>query len=36
MSLALMGLRHPGIEIRPAACVAKTHSGFFHSLAAPT
>lgn len=34
MSLALLGLRNPGIEISNPACVAKTYPGFFHDLAA--
>ena len=34
MSLALLGLRHPGIEISNPACVAKTYPGFFRDLAA--
>ena len=32
MSLALIGLRAPGIEIEDPACVAKTYPGFFSDL----
>lgn len=32
MSLALLGLRNPGIQISDPACVAKTYPGFFHDL----
>ncbi|HLW95472.1 MAG TPA: 3-phosphoshikimate 1-carboxyvinyltransferase, partial [Solirubrobacteraceae bacterium] len=32
MSLALLGLRAPGIEIENPACVAKTYPGFFADL----
>jgi 3-phosphoshikimate 1-carboxyvinyltransferase len=32
MSLALLGLRVPGIVIRNPGCVAKTYPGFFHDL----
>ncbi len=34
MSLALLGLRVPGIEIENPGCVAKTYPGFFADLAA--
>jgi len=34
MSLALLGLRNPGMEISDPACVAKTYPGFFTDLAA--
>jgi 3-phosphoshikimate 1-carboxyvinyltransferase len=34
MSLALLGLRAPGIEIEDPACVAKTYPDFFADLAA--
>jgi 3-phosphoshikimate 1-carboxyvinyltransferase len=34
MSLALIGLRAPGIEIEDPACVAKTYPGFFSDLEA--
>jgi 3-phosphoshikimate 1-carboxyvinyltransferase len=34
MSLALLGLRNPGMEISDPACVAKTYPGFFHDLTA--
>jgi 3-phosphoshikimate 1-carboxyvinyltransferase len=34
MSLALLGLRVPGIELRNPDCVAKTYPGFFSDLAA--
>ena len=33
MSLALLGLRVPGIEIEDPGCVAKTYPGFFDDLA---
>jgi 3-phosphoshikimate 1-carboxyvinyltransferase len=33
MSLALLGLRAPGIEIEDPACVAKTYPDFFADLA---
>ncbi len=33
MSLALLGLRAPGIEIEDPGCVAKTYPGFFDDLA---
>ncbi|MFG1605108.1 3-phosphoshikimate 1-carboxyvinyltransferase [Actinoplanes sp. NPDC049265] len=36
MSLALLGLRAPGIEISYPACVAKTYPAFFDDLAALT
>ena len=32
MSLALLGLRNPGIQINDPACVAKTYPGYFHDL----
>lgn len=32
MSLALLGLRNPGIEINDPACVAKTYPGYFRDL----
>ena len=32
MSLALLGLRVPGVEIADAGCVAKTYPGFFADL----
>ena len=32
MSLALLGLRSPGIEISDPGCVAKTYPGFFADL----
>jgi 3-phosphoshikimate 1-carboxyvinyltransferase len=32
MSLALVGLRVPGVVIRNPGCVAKTYPGFFHDL----
>jgi 3-phosphoshikimate 1-carboxyvinyltransferase len=32
MSMALLGLRVPGIVIRDPACVAKTYPQFFHDL----
>ena len=32
MSLALLGLRAPGIEIENPGCVAKTYPGFFADL----
>ena len=32
MSLALLGLRVPGIEIADPGCVAKTYPGFFADL----
>ena len=32
MSLALIGLRAPGIEIEDPGCVAKTYPGFFADL----
>ena len=32
MSLALLGLRVPGIEIDDPGCVAKTYPGFFVDL----
>jgi 3-phosphoshikimate 1-carboxyvinyltransferase len=34
MSLALLGLRTPGIEIADPRCVAKTYPGYFRDLAA--
>lgn len=34
MSLALLGLRHDGMEISDPSCVAKTYPGFFTDLAA--
>ena len=34
MSLALLGLREPGIEIADPGCVAKTYPDFFSDLAA--
>lgn len=34
MSLALLGLRHPGIELSDPGCVAKTYPGYFDDLAA--
>ncbi|WP_380171850.1 3-phosphoshikimate 1-carboxyvinyltransferase [Kineococcus sp. DHX-1] len=34
MSLALLGLRHSGMEISDPGCVAKTYPGFFTDLAA--
>ncbi len=33
MSLALVGLRVPGVVIHDPACVAKTYPGFFEDLA---
>lgn len=33
MSLSLLGLRNPGIEISEPRCVAKTYPGFFDDLA---
>jgi 3-phosphoshikimate 1-carboxyvinyltransferase len=33
MSLSLLGLRAPGIEISDPRCVAKTYPGFFADLA---
>jgi 3-phosphoshikimate 1-carboxyvinyltransferase len=33
MSLALLGLRAPGIEIEDPGCVAKTYPEFFVDLA---
>ena len=33
MSLALLGLRAPGIEIEDPGCVAKTYPDFFVDLA---
>jgi 3-phosphoshikimate 1-carboxyvinyltransferase len=33
MSLALVGLRVPGVVIDDPACVAKTYPGFFADLA---
>ena len=33
MSLALLGLRAPGIELEDPACVAKTYPDFFADLA---
>lgn len=33
MSLSLLGLRTPGIEIANPGCVAKTYPGFFTDLA---
>ena len=33
MSLALLGLRVPGIEIRDPRCVAKTYPAYFADLA---
>jgi len=32
MSLALLGLRVPGVEIADPGCVAKTYPGFFADL----
>ena len=32
MSLALLGLRRPGIQVRDPACVAKTYPDYFHDL----
>jgi 3-phosphoshikimate 1-carboxyvinyltransferase len=32
MSLALVGLRVPGIEIEDPGCVVKTYPGFFNDL----
>jgi 3-phosphoshikimate 1-carboxyvinyltransferase len=32
MSLALVGLRVPGIVLRNPGCVAKTYPGYFHDL----
>ena len=34
MSLALVGLKVPGVVIRNPGCVAKTYPGFWHDLAA--
>ena len=34
MSLSLLGLRTPGIEISDPGCVAKTYPDFFTDLAA--
>ena len=34
MSLALPGLRVPGVVIKSPQCVAKTYPGFFDDLAA--
>lgn len=34
MSLALIGLRVPGVAIRDPGCVRKTYPGFWHDLAA--
>ncbi|HEY8717054.1 hypothetical protein [Pengzhenrongella sp.] len=34
MSLALLGLRTPGIELSDPGCVAKTYPNFFADLAA--
>jgi 3-phosphoshikimate 1-carboxyvinyltransferase len=33
MSLALLGLRAPGVEIEDPGCVAKTYPDFFADLA---
>ena len=33
MSLALIGLRRPGVRIRNPACVAKTYPAFWRDLA---
>ena len=32
MSMALVGLRVPGVVIRDPGCVAKTYPGFFADL----
>jgi 3-phosphoshikimate 1-carboxyvinyltransferase len=34
MSLSLLGLRAPGIEIADPGCVSKTYPDFFSALAA--
>jgi 3-phosphoshikimate 1-carboxyvinyltransferase len=36
MSLALVGLKQPGVVIRDPGCVAKTYPGFFADLARVT
>ena len=33
MSLSLLGLRVPGVEIEDPRCVGKTYPGFFDDLA---
>ena len=33
MSLALLGLRAPGVEVEDPGCVAKTYPDFFADLA---